>query len=106
MSPTVMRLVIKLVAVPIVIELMERRGVKGFTKEHIDVFSEKPEKMLAVLAADAELRKKVVGSLVDGIDGIGGIFGAVVDAAGFIVKAAMPAGGEGDDTGDRSKNRT
>ena len=88
MDPITMQLIIKLVVVPLIVELAERRGVEGIIKEDIEAFASDPEAILKMLDVMTDLRGDVVKDLANLVDDI---FESGVDALVKLFKAS-PAG--------------
>lgn len=91
MSPTAVKLLIEFVGVPLIRELMARRGVHGVTAENLKAFAADPEKILKALKADPALQRNVIDDLADGIDNV---LGDVVDGLGKLFSANTPGGAE------------
>ncbi len=94
MSPAATALLIELVIVPVIKDLLERRGIHGVTKENLESFAEDPEKVLTALAADRQLQATIVEMFADGIDNV---LGDIVGGLGTLFAAVVPGGRDAGD---------
>ncbi len=98
MSPVVMALIIELVIVPVIKELLSRRGIHGANKDTLKSFVKDPEAAVLMLQKDTALRRDVIKLLADGIDNVGG---DIIEALVRIFAGTVPGGSNSDGGRDR-----
>ena len=96
MSPATTRLLIELIAIPLLKELARRRGVQGVTEKNLKAFVESDDIMIN-LKDNKPLNNKVIDAFADAIDNIAS---EAVDAIAWIFGANTPGGTESEESSD------
>ena len=86
MDPATSALLIRLVIVPIIAELLERRGINGVTQENIEAFAKDPEGILKLMQESSSMQVRVVKDVADTVDFFAN---GIVDAFGLLFAAKM-----------------
>ncbi len=83
------KLIVDELVIPVIAELMKRRGVRGVTKENLEKLTVgelfDPAKLADNLKNNPGLRKQIVEDIADGIDNVASPF---IDAAKSIIVSA------------------